>query len=92
MTTGAIKGAKVGISNSEVQTRHPAVMPSVSVITSSEREEETADFRNTYSPRSRYVCLFGFRRPNLITGLMANTRSATEDPRTCPGPDDRSIT
>ena len=48
MTTGAIKVAEVGFSNSKVQTRHPAVMPLVNVITFSEREEESADFKNVY--------------------------------------------
>jgi len=43
VSTGAIKGAEVGFSNSEVQMRHPTVMPSVRVITFSEREEESAD-------------------------------------------------
>ena len=52
MSIGAIKGAEVGFSNSEVQTKHPAVMPSVSVITFSEREEESTDFKNMYSLRS----------------------------------------
>jgi len=31
-------------------------------------------------------------QPNHWTKRMANTRLATEDPRTCPGPEDRSIT
>jgi len=46
------QGHQGWVSNSKVQTRHPAVMPSVSVITSSEREEELSDFKNMYSPRS----------------------------------------
>ena len=33
-----------------------------------------------------------FRNSNLITKRMANTRLDTYDPRTCPGPENRSVT
>jgi len=48
VTTRAIKGAEVVVSNSEVETRHPELLPSVNVITFSEREEESADLKNVY--------------------------------------------
>jgi len=39
-----------------------------------------------------FVCL-GFEDPsNHWTKRMVNTRLTTQDPRTCPGPEDRNIT
>ena len=45
VTTGAIKGAEVGFSNSALQL---GVSPAVDF----EREEESAEFKNTYTLRS----------------------------------------
>jgi len=41
---------------------------------------------------SFFVSLFSKTQPNHWTKRMASTRLATYDPRTCPGPEDRSIT
>jgi len=48
-------------------------------------------FRVIYS-LSFFLSWVSKTQPNHWTKRMANTRLATWDPRTCPGPDDRSIT
>jgi len=47
VTTGAIKGAEVGFSNSQVPTQRLGRRGN-----ESETEGESADFQNMYSPRS----------------------------------------
>ena len=77
MSTGAIKGAEVGFSNSALQL-------GVNRVVGFEREEESAEFKSMSSPRSPpidtdffFVCL-GFEDPsNHWTKRMVNTRLTT---------------